>query len=685
MSTVPVKATFGVLAALMICAGCYELPPPPRPELTSFSVTVNGIYAPRPEPDGGTVQFGDDGMPIPVVQACVKKYGSPAEVPPAKRGTTECPYAIFRGEVEFDVTVSALGKKGEKLTSFTGPVSFRVVPGDLTGKYAYRTMQVTGGTGHGVVKVAHLYGEVRVWVSDAPPEAITDAGVVVPGAPAEPEQRTFATGISEPVWFEDPTLAKVQIPDDFDNRTSPFVGQFLTIGRPPEGGTVLRQSCPDDPEHDGKEAQLVVTGIDPSGFFVTDLTACRVKEQLVDSSGQVQVRVPEPDGFMPGTFGSMFIYNYSYPDGLDQGDLLWSVSGAVQEFTSTTQLTFPSWNIRDKVRTRPESEWNVYLSQVPIPELNERICGSDDKPEPFLTDILCGHNRRNMKIESLESALVRVSNVRFSDTFRNCDFDGDGEVPFFCEQKDAFGNWVWGECGAFDGQPSQLTETQRAELACNIECVTGQGDDAHTLCSEQATFVGFGQFIIELAGPGPAAAHFDESLPAKVEKITVGSTSVGARTELWDGADVRLYCDAPVHYRFGQDPFDASVDDPLLPAHRMLEHTLGFGEPNLELITDGNAPQGATCWASIATHVRINLITRDAVPELQPNCSESDPDAEKAYQCKLLHAARFDIVGHLRQVQPARPRWVILPRDKDDICCRPGEGLECPKPFQPCP
>ena len=41
-------------------------------------------------------------------------------------------------------------------------------------------------------------------------------------------------------------------------------------------------------------------------------------------------------------------------------------------------------------------------------------------------------------------------------------------------------------------------------------------------------------------------------------------------------------------------------------------------------------------------------------------------------------------IGHLRQVQPARPRWVMLPRDQDDLCCHPAAGLSCPKPIKQC-
>ena len=80
-----------------------------------------------------------------------------------------------------------------------------------------------------------------------------------------------------------------------------------------------------------------------------------------------------------------------------------------------------------------------------------------------------------------------------------------------------------------------------------------------------------------------------------------------------------------------------------------------------------------------------NTFSKDALPELLPDCRLDDPDAARAKQCQYLRGARFDVIGHLRHLQPGRPRWAILPRDADDICCRPGPGLECPRPVKPCP
>jgi hypothetical protein len=39
----------------------------------------------------------------------------------------------------------------------------------------------------------------------------------------------------------------------------------------------------------------------------------------------------------------------------------------------------------------------------------------------------------------------------------------------------------------------------------------------------------------------------------------------------------------------------------------------------------------------------------------------------------------------VRQVSAARPRWIVMPRDVDDVCCFPGAEGECPRPIKTCP
>ena len=635
-------------------------------EVGSLVVELRGVYA------AGTK------TPHRVVTPCATAHGGEASVPAAVRGTAACPYLIPRGEVDVEVAVRALGRTGEPLDAFSAPIAFRTVPGDLSTAYSSRWAQMTNGELVTTVKAAHLYGELRVWAEDAPPQRVyVDGGLLQEGLPDEPESRSFATGASQAVFFEEPTLAKIQRPDGFDNRASPFEGQFMTLGRRPESGSVQLQSCEDlGPDGqaqslDGQPVTLVVTGMDPGGFFVTDVTACRVKE---DVSKESQVRVPEPDGYLPGTFGSLYVYNYSYPDGLYQGDLLWAVSGAVQEFTSTTQLVFPAWSTREHVHELPVSEWKKNLDLVPVRDLSHRTCGIEDKPEPFLTDTLCGHNRRNLKMESLESSLVRMRNVRFPEVFTPCDRDGNAAVPFFCEGKVGTA-WSWQDCDPESTEPGPDAE----EMQCNIDCVTGQGAFAGKLCAERTTYTTYGQYVVVMAPPGPAEAGLDPSMATKVVTAAVPAGGAAVAAGTWaEGSLVAVSCTAAARYAFGAAVGASGMDlQANVPAFvRVPANATGVAFSSAE---------AATCTVGLSPETRVSVATRDAIPDLEPDCDPASADADKAEQCRLLRAATYDMVGHLRQLQPGRPRWAVLPRDADDVCCHPGPGLSCPRPLKACP
>lgn len=700
------------LAALAV-AGCVKIPSPPLSPISSFGVKVTKVYTAA-------------GL-LPVVTACAKRYGSQANVPAEVRGTHACKYAIPRGDVMFDVSVTALDNAGNPALGFSGPVSFRVVPGDLGGDYASRWRLATGGKVDATIHAVHQYGEVRVWAENGPPKPLFDAGVQLGGPgdlPPADTAYTFAGGISAPVEFDDQTLQSLQIPDGFDNRSSPFVGEFVTVGKNPESGEQLLQSCDADPRRDGQPAAMVVTGIDPAGFFVTDITACRLVEWTTDSTGATQVRTPEapepclvtqPDGsrvpiestdagtgacdvsqrtcrgasecprFMPGTFASMYVYNYNVPDNLDTGDLIFTLSGAVQEFTSTTQVTFPGWTVAERVRTLPAEQWNKYLQFAKPYDLSGRTCGMDNAWAPYLTDVLCGHNKRNLKMESLESALVRLRSVKLPEVFKNCDFNGDQSVPFYCEQKDDQGNWFWGSC-AFPPSPPE-PEADRVERECTQDCVLGVGEFDGKVCAEESTFVGYGQYVVQLNSPGPRSAGLDDALPLRTQQLALsagadGGLAVPANVGgFYPGADATVVCDVPTYYRFGPTGLAALPTDPQLAANQVLPHHFVAGEAELSLLA---GTLSGRCWVSFNPVARINLITKDALPELAVECSESDSNADRAQQCKNLHGATFDVVGHLKQVQPARPRWVVIPRHAEDMCCHPGPSLGCPKPVKPC-
>ncbi|MCY1034413.1 hypothetical protein OV207_23370 [Corallococcus sp. BB11-1] len=655
-----------LLTSLALSAGCYTKESEEPTGLTSFRVEVTKVTT------------GDSAAALlPVVNACVARYGNDqAAVPPSVRGTPECLYNLPRGNIDIGLTITALDGNGGEMTSFNGPVSFRVVPGDLTGDYSQRWAMLTDGKGTGSVRVAHLYGETHVWVQDQPFDLdYSDGGVVgdLTQVPQEPATRTFATGLSNPIRFEEPSIASLQTPEG-GTETSVFVKQFLRIGRNPEAGEPLVQNCdPSDPNN-GQQMKLLVTGTDSSGFYVTDMTACRVLEKSVSGAN---IQTPEPDGFNPGRFNSLYVYNYQFPEGLDSGDLIWTLSGTVAEFTNTTQVSFPAWTLRENVRLLPQTEWNKYLDQVPPVEINGRLCGFSGSP--YLDDLLCGYSYKNFKMESLESSLVKLRRVKFPRVFKNCDANGNNDMPMFCPSGSGASR-TWKNC--FEEPPD---DPDLPERQCVIDCTLGIGEFAGTICAERTTYTSFGQFVVEMNASGPASANLDASVPGRITKLTAGTTSVNSNKLLSEGTRLNLVCDQPVRVRFGQGGVTATAGDTLLAANTALEYTLKGSETTVAVVRDATATADATCQYAPDSRTRISLQIKDAVPDLNPDCSESDADAARALQCKQLHAATFDVVGHLKHVGPARPRWNVLPRDQDDLCCYPGPGLECPKPIKPCP
>lgn len=734
-----------VVSTALVLSACQFFDPgteAPAPfKLNSIKVEALGVYVGSPR------------TPLPVVNECERRYGSQDQVPVAERGTPACRYVIPTGEVQIDLKATALNAAGEHMTDFNGPVSFRIIPGDLSNDQRARWGTMVNGEITATVFAIHPYGSVRVWVEDAPPRKINVSGMepdpsLLPEEPLTPERlsaRTFAAGASQILYFADQTLQSLQNPGVLDNRSSPFVGEFVVVGKGPNTGETLRQSCPDDPARNGVDALMVVTGLDPAGFFVTDISACRVREYTSDSLGNT-VRAgnwepPEPcwlvgedggrtenlDGgmgvcnisekacrrrsdcpaFLPGTFGSMFVYNYNFPDGLDEGDLLFTLSGSVQEFTSTSQLVFPAWLTAERVRMLPPEQWNKWLQYARPYDLGGRTCGADNIATPFITDALCGHNTRNVKMESLESALVRARRVRFPTRFVNCDFNGNGAVPFFCN--DSTGGQHWDDC---DFSGAVEPEADRIERTCNQDCVIGMNEHNNVVCSEQATFRGFGQYIVEMAPVGPAALGYDSQLTARGLTVATrlytppvmpdagvpdGGVDGGApdagtpdagtpsnpsvRIVSTANASVLISCDKPTHFRIGNNAVTANEQDAVLQPNQPLRHVFTGQE---SAVAFQAIDEAGTCMVGLNSKTRINLITKDAVPELNPDCDENDANTDAAEQCRFLHGAEFDVTGHLRQIQPGRPRWVIIPRAPDDLCCYPGPGMQCPRPIEAC-
>jgi hypothetical protein len=243
--------------------------------------------------------------------------------------TPDEPNAFSNGGTAFSFDVQAIGADGAPV-DWDGFVRVAALPGQLVsvGGDAAPNVHMTGGRVEGVsVVVALAYGDVRVWFEDVgyepgePGTALCGDGVDEDGDrrfdfPDDPgcfasndeseEDGHGGVGVSEALWFANPTLAEVQ------GRTSrsPLDGASITVDR----------------------GRLVVTRVAVDGLYATDL----------DES----------------SWGHIYLFNFSTPAGVRVCDGLTRVDGIVGEFFGYTELSFPSWEA---------VEWDD-TEMCPVPE-----------------------------------------------------------------------------------------------------------------------------------------------------------------------------------------------------------------------------------------------------------------------------------------------------------------------------
>ncbi len=566
--------------------------------------------------------------------------------------SSDDPLPIPLQTVKLRVTVVAYDEHGEVYTDFERPVSFRVTPGEIK-KVTSSNAELSnlllapmkGGITDGevTIEVANVYGSVVVWAQDSAPEmayaepaATSDASggdetgnatyayqepVKARDWEAAAPYRTHVAGASQAIHFGSPNVIDMQRMEEYDsfttasscsegiatctinNRTSAFVSNFLTINAMPP------YEC------------LVVTAITNAGFYVTDLSA-HYADLEGDTSHRLQM---EPYTRALSHFGHLFVYNFSYPDDLALGDCLKTITGTVQEFSGNTQVTFPSWIKNDKYVTDkslipdpvemvfdPAKMVGSYCRQG-TPEDDPcyedtrangyRLCmayrdrstqyackgeageampctqnGFKDNIE--LEFIHCAHNWRNFDSESLESALIKFTNVKPSNKFVDCDSNGNGVVGFFnyssYDDNGLNTNVFQWRCTA------EEFEEDNADCECYRNCAVGYDpenpDRKDLICTELNAYESYGQWIIEL-------------------------------------------------------------EDML--------------------------------------HTRINIQTGTAIPQLDPRIFDQERSGADYSACRL------NVTGILSQTQAARPRWIIMARDSEDVCASSAPGT-CPESIAQC-
>ena len=189
----------------------------------------------------------------------------------------------------YRVAIEAVGYDRLLMEDFTSTVALKATPAQLL---SAPFVLVENGRAQADVTIARGLGQVRIWVSD---EGTNES----PGS--------YATGVSDVVHYEHPTIREVQ--ETPNTTTSPMERSYVHI----RGW---------DPEHPDSR-DMRVTSVTNDGFYVTDLS--------------------DP----PGTYNSLFAFSFSRPDGLEQGMRLERLSGKIEEFLGFTEMAFPDWVVAE--------------------------------------------------------------------------------------------------------------------------------------------------------------------------------------------------------------------------------------------------------------------------------------------------------------------------------------------------
>lgn len=341
------------------------------------------------------------------------------------------PAKIYR--YTLDIAVRSAGG-GSHLNTWEGWVRVSARPGRVSlGKspttqpgvsVVGQDVFVQGGEARGIsLTLENAFGPTVVWVEDVgftPPTAGRqaacsnghdddgdgrldcpwDAGCLDASDDSE-EGGSYASGLSQTLWFQNPTLATIQGRGGADPSVSPYVGEAVTID----------------------SGFLVVTRITRDGMTVTDRADW-------------------------GGFNHIFVYTFNTPAGVRVCDRLVSLSGIVVEYYGFTEITFPTWVL---------DPWSPDKGPCPIPE--PRVLGVADL-------------RNKTAMEGLESALIRVENVRVGDRVVNCDLDGNGRVD-------------WRD---------YKTNVCSEECRCREEC------EKDALCTEESQYRAYGQWVVAVGG-----------------------------------------------------------------------------------------------------------------------------------------------------------------------------------------
>lgn len=451
-----------VMAVGVLSAACVDLEPT-AVKLQSFRVTLSSN--PNQEP-------GTPDAPLPYLSG--KLCGKTACQDSAMCGTGEmclgycettgtsctedsdCPQrqaCVERCTGLMFVDIEAMGNDGGHF-DYEGPIRLDVSPGFLPPSEALQEMK-NGHLEKVPVYIASASGKTNVWAIQDGYRRRTDdtdhwyfgqcndgvdnddngqIDLADPGCQDERDDVEApvegAMGVSPDIWFALPSMRSIQGTPALIH--SPLDGQDVTV----------------------REGDLVVTSVTNSGLYITDM----------------RYNVDTLENGEPGYYNSIFLYTWSTPEGVRQGDFLCRFSGGVIEFQGNTQLTFPSFEpfyadvgedcrwLREAHALPADANRDDLLRTLDLliettdPETGEKVkrldldkivvnvssrlvpayeqVQDDDgmfvwKPNAEFRDAI---DENACALEPFESGLVEIENVEVSTLFVECDQDRNGVI-----------------------------------------------------------------------------------------------------------------------------------------------------------------------------------------------------------------------------------------------------------------
>lgn len=302
--------------------------------------------------------------------------------------------------VKLVLDVQALGRDGGTYP-YTGMVHVRVTPGRVAPSTSWHLLQK--GKAKGLeIYINRAIGESHIWIEQDGffPKTATygqcndgednDGNGLIdladPGCFSVDDDQeappTYATGATPTLWFANPRIRDIQLTSML--HTSPLMGQQVSVDK----------------------GHLVVVNVVANGFYVVDLDD------------------QEKDRY----FNALFVFTYSKPRFIEYGDVICSVSGAVDEHVGMTQLTFPSYeDLYEEGDACNSKTPGIDTTIVPPPPVsvtellaNELVTNQVE----YLANVYAN----SRLLESLEANLVRFTDVEVATRFVACDRNRNGTI-----------------------------------------------------------------------------------------------------------------------------------------------------------------------------------------------------------------------------------------------------------------